>query len=383
MNLKNILTNTLLLLSLTSCVSNKENECIYKNNYNLIATGETIKLKLPKYKDPRAIKFEIRIDSSNNEELYFLDINNNILIFDLKNNSLIRTINIPTRGPNNWGQVNGFKILSQDSIAISSFQKRNIGIFNREAIKIGEIEYNKSGDFSSTLDNNRQHIFIKDNRWYLPQSIGGLWSSKTISELKSFKTTLEHNTITGKSTIIGTKIPYVDSKIKLKRFTHYSSIFGQSYIFAFTETNKISITEDFINFRTYNCKSKNMPPFREHKISNDLDKALVNSLKQNCYKNMIWDPYRKVLYRFYKIGKTNLKKTDNLMELSKLPSKFGIMIVNTNMEIIADKVYDENIYSYEESFVTKKGLFISTMHPNNKQIDLNYISFELFELKNK
>jgi len=59
------------------------------------------------------------------------------------------------------------------------------------------------------------------------------------------------------------------------------------------------------------------------------------------------------------------------------------MILNSELEVVGERLIPENTYHILMSFVGKEGLYISTNHIGNPDFSADYLRFELFKLEKK
>ncbi|WP_421917791.1 DUF4221 family protein [Marinifilum sp.] len=369
------------LLLCFSCSQDKLKKCEYKPGFDLKSKKIIKKFSFPNDVDSRVYKLSCINNKEDKELLYFLNKKNQLLVYDVEKQKLLKQINIAERGPHGFDRIGGFKVINTDSIIVTPFFKFKLGIINSNAEKIDEIDYSEGRKYPRTLDNNNTHIYIDGDDLFLPMYLEGNWTTKDLNEFKEYKTTLKYNSKTQEHKLVGMHIPYESSKLKLKRHFNFSSQFNNGYIIAFASTHNIYYTQDFENFVEFECRSKNIKSLTEYRFTNDFNENLYKRIISTEYTKLLWDPYRKYLYRFYKLGKKNVSKNSDLMLINKEPTSFGIMILDSSLDIIADKVFKDNKYDWEKSFVGKDGLYLSPDHPNNPNLDLSSMSFELFEVK--
>ncbi|MCZ4238092.1 DUF4221 family protein, partial [Staphylococcus equorum] len=74
------------------------------------------------------------------------------------------------------------------------------------------------------------------------------------------------------------------------------------------------------------------------------------------YGNLIYDKYRDVYYRFV-YPETEVQPNDNAMDIWQLGrSKFSIMILNKEFEVVGETLFPENTYASNHFFIREDGL---------------------------
>lgn len=369
------------ILLMASCAeSPKEAICKHIGDKKMIRTKHYKCFSLPSGINLKSIKLSTLIDNDK-EYLYYLDNKNHLLIYNLNNRELVNRIDIAKRGPNGFGEVKGFYPIKKDSILITPTYKYGLGIINAKGEKTATLSYDKYKEYSRTRDNNDTHIYQHENKLYLPMFLEGNWTMLSEDDLSKYRTTLAYDLTTKQSELVGMPLPYEKKDLRAKRHFNYSSRYKDGFLFAFASTHDIFYTKNFKVFKKYTCKSKNVDRLAKYKFTGDFKTDLFNGLKHCEYSKILWDPYRKYLYRFYKLSKTNVKRSDNLLQVSREAIPFGIMVLDENMNIIADQKIEGALYNWKDSFVCKEGLYISLDQSNNVNADLENLYFELFEVK--
>jgi len=96
---------------------------------------------------------------------------------------------------------------------------------------------------------------------------------------------------------------------------------------------------------------------------------------------LIYDKYRNVYYRFV-FPKVDLptNETDYAEIWQMGRTKFSIIILNDQFEVIGETLFPENVYVSTQYFIRKEGLYIGTSFPKNPNFDENTLSFQRIEL---
>ena len=101
-----------------------------------------------------------------------------------------------------------------------------------------------------------------------------------------------------------------------------------------------------------------------------------------CYfnfKNIIYDKYRKVYYRFFQPA-CEVSPNENITDLMKTGKKFSIMILDKDFKVIGETLSPENIYIPVMFFILKDGLYISDNNFQNPEFNENVLSFRRMDL---
>ena len=310
--------------------------------------------------------------------LYILDGNNNLLVFDYKSRDMIRKITLEKEGNNGVGKANGFKILSTDSIIISSRFFKKFFLVDSKGIVIKSYEFDSESLATSyTCSNNQQQILFIDSTLILPQNIEGNWNYISKEYYTNYSTTIDYNLNSREIIKSGMGLPFEYPKLPSTSFSFKP--FNNKIIYSFAASDSIYIFDNGTIISKY-AKSPNVNKLIGdiRKNSSSVDVVLRNKIQSDEYFMLLPDSFRNFIYRFYKIGLDNISKSENISDINAFPPKFGIQVIDDQFETISDVVFPENKYFFSNSFVNKDGLFISVNHPNNPDFNIDFFSFDQF-----
>ncbi len=331
--------------------------------------------------NPYAIKIEGFTDRDGRQQVYFLDGNNQLLVYDMDSPQLRKKIILEKEGNNGVGIANGFKLLSTDSILITSrfFQKLFLVNPNGTVIKTFPFDSDVF-TVSRTSSDALQPLIIKGDVWVLPQSLLGNWNAIDKAYFDEYTTTVDYNRTNGALVKSGLKLPFQSSHINSTSFSY--ALFNNNLVYSFAASDSLFVI-DKNKITRYNAKTANIKTLIDMagKSSSSTEAVLRNKIESGEYGMLLPDVFRKVIYRFYKIGTKNITSETNLVEINSFPPAFGIQVTNERFEVIADVVFPENKYFFTNSFVTEDGLYISINHPLNPEFDVNYFAFDQFVFK--
>ena len=377
----------LLFIILLGCNPGIKEASICKRilTHELCESGKVKKFHLPSSVLCYSINMQIYEDSLKKEWLYFLGRENKILKYDLSDEKLTEQIEIQQRGPDEVGIATGFRVIRLDSIMVTSKFSKKLYFLNRKGRKIYTIPFgNDTLNPSTTRCNQMVSIFTDRDALYIPQSIEGNWNYLPIKEFEKYRTTLKIDINSGKLTKTGMALPFKSSEYKMKSMEYSVVKIEKGYLYSFSGSDNIFLTKDFEKFKVYSCRSSNVyGELANYLGSEDVQKIMRKQVQSCSYGNLVWDPYRKLVYRFYQIGVKDLKANDDLFNIRNYPPSFGIMVLDQNLNIIADQILSHDKYFFNNYFVSREGLFLSINHPSNPNMDYNYLSFELITIKQK
>jgi len=210
----------------------------------------------------------------------------------------------------------------------------------------------------------------------------GNWNNISEEYFKNYTTTIDYNLESNEITKSGMKLPYKYPNLNSPGYS-FASFQGQ-IVYSFAAKDSIFVVKDKMII-PFDAKTSNIEQLIGSKRENDtsVENILRNKIESGEYVFLLPDPYRKLLYRFYRIGLKNLKKNENLMDLNSYPPSFGIQVINEEFKVIADVKFPERKYFFTNSFVTGDGLFISVNHPDNPEFDVNFFGFDRFVIQDE
>lgn len=97
-------------------------------------------------------------------------------------------------------------------------------------------------------------------------------------------------------------------------------------------------------------------------------------------RDIFYDKYRNCYYIFYMKRNENPDAGRNLFLKLQYPDCF-ILILNKDFKHMGEVFLPDNTYSFQFSFITPDGLYISEDHPNNPDFDEDFMRFRLFKLE--
>ena len=373
--MKKVFTKTvhfiLIFFILTGCNSSKTDKDV--SMWNPV---KRMQFPVDEKVNPYAIQIEVLTNTDGSQQIYLLDGNNQLLVYDADSQDLIKKVILEKEGNNGVGMANGFKLLSPDSILITSkfFQKLFLVNSNGSVISTFPFDY-EHYTVSRTCSNTLQPIIITDNFWVLPQSLLGNWNNINKEYFEAYSTTINYNYKNGEVIKSGIKLPFHLSRLSSPNFSYNE--FNNNLVYSFAASDSLFVIDNNMVLK-YNAKTTNVKQLIEGNKSSSVESVLRDKIESGEYSLLLPDSFRNVIYRFYKIG-TKLQKSDiNLVEMNSFPPSFGIQVINQNYEVIADVTFPDNKYFFTNSFVTRDGLYISINHPLNPEFNVNYFAFDCF-----
>lgn len=318
---------------------------------------------------------------------YLNSYKNEIQFYDLRSKQLSHKISCSVEGPNGVGKISGFRVISKDSVFLTS----GYSIFLVDSCGRIKKKYSyktsKNGKLSTVYySTSRLYIplIVKSGKLYLIQNltfeIPFLPKEVVLPSINSKVCLVIHGD--GQNEYLPMEHPLSHEEGLYYGSTAFSREFGnESFVYSFVDDQNIYVTKDHINVKKYNAKSKFIDKIDHLKYNSmpSMERVSRDLANRNYYYNIIYDTYRNVYYRFVKLS-DDYQKGDDLMKLIRYPKNFSIIILNKDFQVIGETRFPSKTYVFQEFFVTEDGLYLSTNHIDNPNLDINHLQFELMKL---
>ena len=68
------------------------------------------------------------------------------------------------------------------------------------------------------------------------------------------------------------------------------------------------------------------------------------------------------------------------MKYRFVPKMFSILILDSELNVIGETLFEKEKFLPDNLFITEAGVYLSKNHPDNPDLEEDYLSFALFEL---
>ncbi|WP_455590609.1 DUF4221 family protein [Bacteroides sp.] len=323
----------------------------------------------------------------------FLTFQNNvdpqILVYDMNTQEYVHTITLDKEGPNSVGLFCGYNICSWGEIYIPCMMKNEIDIVDSIGTINRKIPYPEAIQGKMTLpfivtSFPYSPLYIIGSKLYIPQYPNLQLGNRTIEDSP---VTIVLDTVTDKLTEFAFRFPAIMISERILKNTlgvefSYSSYFVENhfvYSFFFDEDIYV-VSLDGKMERKVTAKSKYIDKISVDNKVPDLSSLAETLCKIPMYGNLIYDKYRDVYYRFV-YPETALGPNENFMDIWQLGrTKFSIMILNKDLEVIGETLFPENTFASNLFFIREDGLYLSTSFVKNPNYSDDILAFKRIEL---
>ena len=375
--MKQLLVFTI-LLTLYSCKSNS-----IKKNYFLKSTGPIYKDKYCKKYNPKS-KYLQYFERNNEEWLFYGNRDQNeLIIYKLPSGNIIKRIQYEERGPNGIGKFKGAIVVNFDSIFVLSGTYYN-SFFLTDTIGRVIHKYNLERDSISKFNTAISPLFcytddpFKDNSLNLSTYVFSSVKNKELfNEIISVKYDLTNNILEKKY-----YFPKFQEQSKATFKNYFRAFNSKLFVYSFCNIEDIFLQTSETKYTRYPGKSQYQKRGLSWKVDGKdpvIKQKMV--LKNPKYLGIMYDKYRKYIYRIFIPGIDNVKPEQIENKFSYF-DKFSIIIFDQNLNIIGETMLPNKSYDPNMAFVAKDGLYIA-LHYDNPLYNPDSLTFEKIEIKYK
>lgn len=376
----------LLLICLYSCSSPQKDSCV------LVPSSDSLVFELNPQTSMFIKKLSLYTDENGREFLTFQNnVEPEILWYDLASQKYVKTIKLEKEGNNGVGVFCGYQIYSENEIYIPEMMQTVIDVVNTRGEIIRKIKYEKTSSGKPTIPFISASfpytpIYIINKKLYIPQT-----PNRAINNfLTNSPVTLILDTINNSVSEFEVRFPQVISEEAMRGNTlgietDYSMCYnGKEFVYSFFLDEDISIVSlEGKILNKVKAKSRYLEKvYDEMKSPADISEQVELLCSIPMYGNLIYDEYRKVYYRFV-YPETELGN-DNFMDIWQLGrSKFSVMILDENFNVLGETLLPENTYASNLFFIREDGLYISTSFVKNPNYNDDKLCFRRFDIIRK
>jgi hypothetical protein len=317
---------------------------------------------------------------------------NQLKIYDYTHRSLIHTVqfSLDMDGPDRFmvGYFSSFSVLSPDTILSVIDQTGEFILANREGKVFSKVSYPLENTLKSTYPglHNFFRPVMKDNSLYIPQG----WGSSSTENL-IFKVDFDAEGGGSVSTLMDwpENISTNWKNSSVFHWKNYPMVYNANtsqFVFSFNASQNLLVTSNFEHFEEFPANSTLISEIKDLDLNlqNDIPKMWADFYQRSFYRSLLYDPYRKVYYRFATIAlpppiDADVQNTRRyeMMSIVVLDEEFNILSETQFKSLEMGKNYIERM-----SFVGPDGLHMAYMPISEEDEDHeDLLSFDIFILK--
>ncbi|SIN67497.1 DUF4221 family protein [Algoriphagus halophilus] len=373
------------LIALISCQNSKESASdsglVFLNSQKF----ELDSLAVPSLLFNQVSKIE------NKEYLFNLNqLNNSLDLYDINSGILSKRISFENAGPNAIKGISGFYVHNLDSIFLfpkMSFVKTTLINIDGETKNIYSPQI--------PLENEIPRVLNHASTNYLPSFY---YNGKVFFDQLTLKNTTKEGSINSDFRPLG----YLDlesDSILLennsgypqfylnKKYPIYVSVHSRilnnnnKLVYSWGVLDSLIVRDlDWGLERMVSSRSRfqdgDFPQTPNAGLVQELD-AVISS---GYYGRVVFDPFQKVYYRFYHIGRLYNPDQDNSIT-SIFKNDFSILVYDENLELLHESKFDGEVYDFYQAFVGENGLYLPRLNPFLADLSEDFIVCDIFRLK--
>ncbi len=312
---------------------------------------------------------------------------NSLQMYDLEKSKFINEIFFETEGDKSVGRVFGFHVHNLDSIFLFTQKNSNIVIIDTAYSIKSRIEYNVPDVYSNAFVHNAYFIsppILENNKLTVKSHIQGSYRSMTDAELEQKALSYSINMDNGHVSMMNYLYPnsYLDKGLKFYEYSMAKK--NENLVFSFFGDHRLFYASkaDENQLKSKKVKSQylsdNLPIFPKNGAREATYEYLFAS---DHYESLLYDEYRNIYYRFA-FPKQSFQNMEELSQLRDAPNSFSIMILDDNLEVMDEVLFDNSRNVPNNVFIGKDGLYISTSHPKNPDNKEGKMVFDLLRIEN-
>lgn len=378
---------TIIYLLFFSCAPVDTNQIINASNRtHQMVTKETVRIPIDKSTSIAQSKYMLMVEQGK-EYLYVYNRPvNTIQVYDLEKRSLVNTTGIPFRGPESPDYAEMFYPFALDSLLIISPKAFSANLYDGQGRKVEKKRWITDPDIHKNPSvYGMSHIFTtytnipyeKGGDLYFPAMDQEARESPDRYETATTVEILNWKKGTVKSIYKYPEIYKMYNFSFLTIYHHRTLGEGGLFVHGFEADPYVYRTDyDEINEKKYAGSSliPDPTPLRgsvESTTSDDRRQARWTTSK---YSALLYDKYRGFYYRFV-VGPQNLDAS--VTELERSSDQFSIIILDKKLNIVGEWMTPTKSYNCQFAFISKSGLYLSTSHPLNDEVNEDFLEFDV------
>lgn len=308
-----------------------------------------------------------------------------IEIFNLESGIHSKRIKLQKDGPNRSGEVNGFQIFSIDSLLVASYPQK-LMLFNFEGVKTGEFPVKDTQNDVNYISSTNEIPFLFDGKKVFgAQPFFRNFFDMTASDLGKYSHIYRLDMESGQPVtewlpISNPEDTWKEGK-KVTKFTWTDR--GDSILVSPYNDHRIWVIskarKELVNL--VEVKAPEVNQFHIIKGLPSGDEGIIEELESDRYELFLYDLFREVFYRFYFVGIDANEYEFHYRDLFSNRPKIGVLVLDIDLNIIGNHLFETHQIESWNYFVGKKGLYVSTNNPNREDFDENFLRYEIIRFE--
>lgn len=325
-------------------------------------------------------------DKSGREYLSFLNYRTNqIYFYDWKTAACVLKLELDAEGPDGVVLCSGYYVKDFENIYVTNYAYKGLIRVDTLGHIVQKVPYGVTQDGYEVLPSYAPSSFGYNAPVIMGDSIYITQPPLRFSSVEQIPLSILIDTAQHRA--VSLPLTYgilTEKEMDTNYYGTFSRIFnGKDFVYSFRVKEDIVVASlDHREIKQVKVKSRYLDNVTGVQKDTELGPKL--NLELARYGDLIYDPYRKVYYRFA-YPKVSLENDMNWWGKSIFGrKKFSVIVLNKDFQIICETLFPESIYNSYVFFVREDGLYISRdyqMLYGNQSDD--YMTFERMELVEK
>lgn len=367
------------------CSGKKESKARTDSLEPILRINDTVRFRLDKATSYRSYFVQAHKTDSGEVRLIFLSQHKPaIQLFDLHSQHKTDEIPLEKDGPNGVGSPDGVLFQTMDSIYVVSASQYKVSLVNRHGKVVKRYRTLEGSNYSENTGMLRPFTISP------PVKIGNMAYFNVAPDRDVYKpvyfdgaTNLRLNLETGDYDYFNTYPKEFKKGVWGVAAVSYSTAYhpqSRNFVYSFAISDSIFSFNPISEKRmSYFAGSRFLKSRIDPMSKPDPSQDLRYALETPYYHAIVFDPYRKVYYRFVRHAiPYKDQKTGEVNAFHKKP--ISILVLNEKMEILGEDMLPNDTFLDYIYFVTPRGLYLSTGNPENKNLKEDFAEFIGFQL---
>lgn len=345
--------------------------------------GKNIQIPL----DEQTSHYSLGLDYNKTEAPLLFNFNHIkacIQVYDLQEERLIKEMKFEKEGSEGIGRLTGFNVHNLDSIFLFTNSPGKLYLTDLDQRYLSpitlEIPEGYAGPEFRPAPFNANPV-IRGDKMLAKVLVPGRIPDMVESQLSQQFLSAEFSFGDGKGILSAHKYPngYLAEGLKAPYFSMAAS--PDRVVYSFFADHHLHVAEGAsMETKEVPAKSRylpqDFPSLSRTAVQLEYMTYLFTSPR---YEGLIYDSYREVYYRFC-FPSTDIKGQEEINELRAYPKDFSIMILDSELNVLGETRFKGKHLVPNNVFVAEEGLYISANHPDNPNLDEDWLEFKLLEL---
>jgi hypothetical protein len=323
------------------------------------------------------------------EQLVILNqVNSSIDFYNLKEGNLEKRFNVPQDGPTPVRNTQGMLFYNQDSIFVfTAYLLSRFGLFDSDGELISlhrpMIESDNPRDkiHNQSSAPSMPTVYLKGKLYFSHLTMGNPPGNPKFSESHhpEFLYYLEKDSVVQ---IDHLKMPaeYSGSTMPLS-FSLHSKALNEldEFVISWYASDSLFVYDLDFNLKSVHLgKSSLAKGFEKTTYPLSKEESDRLTISQTHYPRLIYDPHRRLYYRFAFIGRT-YNPNELIDYKSTLKNPFSIIVLDDSFKKLEEILFPGSTYNLYQAFIAENGLYLPKTNLFYTNLDEDKVKYEIFD----